>query len=260
MNPPFNTLDRPSNRGISAKKHPFFWFTLALGIAMAFMYCYEGWVVWRFEPVTDSPGWSETWKAGKWLITEVDPHGAAAGKLKSADQILALNGDTRAGRVGTRSYEHFAKPGSAYSLRILRESRPLEVELAWPRGHEPRAVASAVSYLLVSLSFYGVSVLFGLTRPEDRVTQLGALVCFGVALRLVPLAMWPFDGMDRLGTAMRDAVDLPDPWHLAVGYHFYCYFCSNLLRERVWGMVRMTLYGITGIFFLVGAPLCWFYM
>ncbi len=253
-------IGNASTARTSSGNKPFFWLTLSLGVGFMLIYAYAGWMIFRYEPVTDSKGWSAAWRSEGWFIAEVDSRSSAAGKLDVGDRLEAVNGDTRAAVVGVKLYEHFAAPGSPYTVRVLRRSRELNFSLVWPRGHDQGAVPSIVSYMLVSLSFCGVAILLGLSRAEDRVTQLGALTCFAVASRLLPFVLWPYNGMDRLGTAISDATDLQDPWHLALGYHFYCSFCANLLRERVWRVVRIGLYALVVIFFVSDAPMQWFRM
>jgi hypothetical protein len=173
--------------------------------------------------------------------------------------LRAFNGDVRAATVGPRIYEHFLAPGRSYTLRVVRGPVESEVSLSWPTSHRQAIVSTILSYLLVSLSFFGVAILLGLSRPEDRVTQLGCLTCLAVALRLLPVALWPYEGAGRLENVWMDAADLQDPWHLALGYHFYCCFCANLLREKIWYALRVFLYAAAGFFFMLNAPIQFFY-
>lgn len=237
------------------KKPFFFWLILTIGIGLSFVYLYTGWMVFRYEPAREPIGWRTELSKGAWLVSTVEPHGPAAGKLEVGDQVLALNGDARAAVAGPGISLHTLVPGSSYSLRILRHSREREITLSSSRQHGPGAVSQVVSYLLVSLSFCGVAILLGLSRPEDRVTQLGCLTCLAVALRLLPLALWSYEGMDRLGNALQDAADFQDPWHLALGYHFYYCFSANLLRERIWSVLRTLLYAAAAVFFAANAPI-----
>ena len=195
----------------SIRKPGFFWLTLVLAVAFSVMYLSVGWIIYHDEPDTEDSGWSAHWSDGEWVVTRVDPHGHAGGKLEPGDRLRAFNGDVRAAIVGPRIYEHFLAPGPSYALRVVRGSVEREVSLSWPTSHRQAIVSTVLSYLLVSLSFFGVAVLLGLSRPEDRVTQLGCLTCFAVALRLLPLALWPYEGAGRLESNANPASSPPGP-------------------------------------------------
>lgn len=243
----------------SPRKPAFFWLTVFLAVAFSLMYLSMGWIIYRDTPDTESSGWSASWRSGEWVVTRVDPHGHADGKLELGDRVRAFNGDARAATVDPKIYEHFLAPGPSYTLRVARGSVEREVFLSWPTAHRPRTVSSILGYLVVSISFFGVAIVLGLFRPEDRVTQLGCLACLAVALRLVPLVLWPYEGAGRIENAWIDAADFQDPWHLALGYHFYWCFCSNLLREKIWSAIRIFLYAVAGFFFLFNFPIQLFY-
>jgi hypothetical protein len=165
----------PRNPKSSKRKPGFFWLTLVLAVAFSLMYLSVGWIIYHDEPDTEASGWSAHWNDGEWVVTGVDPHGHAAGKLEPGDRLCAFNGDVRAATVGPRIYEHFLAPGPSYTLRVVRGSDEREVLLSWPTSHRQAIVSTILSYLLVSLSFFCVAVLLGLLLhfPKLRLNIAG---------------------------------------------------------------------------------------
>jgi len=77
----------------SRRKPIFFWIALLLGAVMLAFYVFAGVMVARYGSVTRDFGWKPERRTGQWYVAEVDPQGAASGKLQSGDLILAINDD-----------------------------------------------------------------------------------------------------------------------------------------------------------------------
>jgi hypothetical protein len=73
----------------------FFWIALLVGVVMLGLYLFAGVMIARYGTVTRDSGWQPERRDGQWYVAEVDPQGAAAGKLQAGDLILAVNDDPR---------------------------------------------------------------------------------------------------------------------------------------------------------------------
>ena len=247
-----NLLRRVAALGPAGKKPAFFWFALLLGIGFIGFYACSARVIYLHGADDKVLGWTFEQRNGAWVVTEVEPHGPAAGKLKPGDRLLAFNGDVRAAQIGPRIFEDFLATDSPYTLRLRRNSRDLDIALRSRLSRVPRWISEDLAYLVVSLSFFGVGILLGLLNPEDRVTQLGCLTCLAVAVRLLWVAM-PYGASERFDIALFHAAQIQDPWHLMLGYHFFWCFSANLLRERFWSLLRILIYAIGLLFFVPDA-------
>lgn len=227
----------------------FFRLTLLLAIGLSGFYLSAIRSICRYDPVKTSFGWTDTRRDGSWIVTEVDPQGPAAGLLDPGDRLLAFDGDTRAARTGAGVFEDFLAAGSSYSIRVSRNSQQRQISLS-PR-RSPRGKSWSLTLLFVSLSFFGVGVALGLMKPEDKVTQLGCLALLATAIRLLAIGMWSYPDVEAgLEGTLLSAARITDPWHLMLGYHFYYRFAGNLLREKLWSVLKALLY-VTGLVFFV---------
>jgi hypothetical protein len=87
----------------------FFWIALLVGVVMLGLYLFAGVMIARYGSVTRDSGWKPERRDGQWVVREVDPQGAAAGKLQADDVILAVN-DTRALPTRARAAGDSIKP------------------------------------------------------------------------------------------------------------------------------------------------------
>lgn len=240
--------------GPARNRPAFFWIALLLGVGFMGLYICSVWAILRHGAEDKDFGWTDAQRDGAWVVMAAEPHGPAAGKLEPGDRLLAFNGDARAARIGPDVFEHFLAPGSAYSLRVRRNSRDLEVALRPQLTRVPRLLLESLAYLVVSLSFFGVGVLLGLLSPEDRVTQLGCLTCVAVAVQLLSFAL-PYGVGGRFENTLVHGAEIQDPWHLMLAFQFFFCFSANLLHERVWSILRNVIYAIGLVFFVPNAPL-----
>ena len=74
-------------------KHPFFWFVLGYTVLFAALLIFVCGVTYRFGTAQRERGWDCSFQSNR-CYARVDPKGPAAGKLKSGDLILAVNGNT----------------------------------------------------------------------------------------------------------------------------------------------------------------------
>jgi len=257
---PFSAIHGPpeaappqANEGGSSRKTGFFWVAAAAGVVFLVLAAGTTWKATRYFDEIPGFGWSTARAGGVWRVTQVASSGPAT-LLRPGDAIQAFNGDSRAGAIGPEAYALGLTPGSAYNVRVLRGQQVLD--LALTVGVEPASVGLFVLYLMLAVSFCGMGMILGFSRPADRITQVGCLAGCAAGARLLELGASPFFGVGHgVALILDHALSLASPWHLALGYHFFYLF--SLRRSRPWAALALVFYvvcalkaAVTGVFSL----------
>jgi GAF domain-containing protein len=239
-------------RSLLSERPAFFWFALVLGVAFFGLYTNAAWIVYAYGNQVKFFGWDFAPSGKGWVVTHVTADGPAAGKLQRRDRIVAFNGDRTVVRLGPEWHTYMLSPDSFYTVRVARGSIENTYSLHLPPLRLSGNRLWAALYLVVSLAFYVLALLMGLLKPGDRVTQIGFLACLAVSLRIASLAlprgaMWGHGAASTFYTVLW----LQDPWHLILGYHFFQRFVGNILKERLWSILKVVLYGAGGVICIV---------
>jgi eukaryotic-like serine/threonine-protein kinase len=235
-----------------ARRKPlFFWIAVLLGTVMLTLYLFAGVMIARYGTVTRDSGWKPERRDGQWLVAEVDPLGAAAGKLQAGDQILAINRDVRIARIDSPDVWSVTARQDAYSLEVKRGSEELHLELQPERRQNYRNLGGILSNLAASLGFYLVGLMLGLLKPEDRVTRRASLTLLAWASFTLFISL---QQMVALFTFWERAVllfiNLISPLQFALSYHFYYRFPASAPRGRLWTSLQYLLYLWAGLLYV----------
>ena len=230
-----------------ARRPAFFWFAIAVGIAMGGMFACSGYVVYRNIGGRDF-GWESSYSRGGWNIVKVYEGSPADAILEPGDRVLAFNGDPRAARVGPDLYRQFLRPGSDYSMRVLRRGQPQDFSLRVKLWLDPRSFAWAASYFILGLVNSATGLAMALLKPRDRLAQLGFGALTLAALRNLasPLSAHPGTPAD-LEFVVNQVVFFTFPVALAVGYHFIHLMSAESAREFTWRAIKWLLYGASAV-------------
>src|SRR5206468_11093186 len=135
------------------RKPIFFWIAVLLGALMLSFYIFAGVMISRYGAVTRDSGWKPERRDGQWYVAEVDPQGAAAGKLQAGDLILAINDDPRIASIDSSDVWWVTARQDAYTLEVERGSEQRHFELQVERTQNYRNMGVFLSNLAASLGF-----------------------------------------------------------------------------------------------------------
>jgi len=171
-------------------------------------------------------GWTEQQRGRWWHVHVIDPDGPASGALQPGDRILALNDVPPAPGPGTRFLRMPLRVGDRYSIAVERNGRRVEAEL--PTAADPAAWNTRVTYFFICVVWCGIGALIGLARP-DRITA--RLACAAAVAT----------GFSYLSAGVVQTGPFWGPFHVAIGYHFFCWFPSDRRPTRAvrWSMYAM---------------------
>jgi hypothetical protein len=170
-----------------------------------------------------------------WVLTAVDPAGAAAGLLQAGDRVLAINGWPPLVRgLGWASFMDL-RPGERFPMRIARDGQEVEVSLPAPVVHDSRQLWFVqIPLLLISFSFFASGLVVGLLRPEDRVARLYAALALVVAVALLPYGVFVYQAWERPERMALAAARVLAPLVHPLALHFFVAFPPSPRRSRVW--------------------------
>ena len=180
--------------------------TVALGVSglVGVAFVLTSAVVIRYGADTREFGWSPGRGDPPAVVRDVAPAGAAAGLLQPGDVIVALDGDRRVARLGSRSFSQLLRPGPRYTLTVRRDDVERRVTLTVGRGTSVEQARLSYSLLFDALTWFVVATLIALFRPEQVVSRSAYLA--GMALGLFMLAQARGPAMAWVSPATRTAL------------------------------------------------------
>jgi hypothetical protein len=229
------------------RRPAFFWFAIACGIAISGMWASTAYVAYRNTGGRDF-GWESLYSRAGWTAVNVYTGGPADGKLRSGDRFLAFNGDTRATRIGPDAFRQFLRPGSDYSIRVLRHGETHEYRLRVQPWQDWGSYPWAATYLILSLVNLSTGLAMALLKPRDSLARLGFATLGLAAVRNLasPLSAHPGTPPD-MEFVLNQLAGLTFPAVLAAGYHFIHRISAASAKEFVWLAIQRLLYGVTAI-------------
>jgi hypothetical protein len=235
-----------------ARRKPlFFWIAWLLGAVMLTLYLFAGVMISRYGTVTRDSGWKPARRDGQWYVLEVDPQGAASGKLQAGDLILALNDDVRIARVDSPLVWSVIAREDTYTLEVERGSEQRRLELQPERRQNYRNLGGILSNLAASVGFYLVGLMLGLLKPEDRLTRRASLALLAWASFTLFISL---QQMSELFTfwerVVLTSINLIFPLQFALSYHFYYRFPASAPRGRFWTSLQYLLYVWAGLLYV----------
>jgi eukaryotic-like serine/threonine-protein kinase len=217
----------------------FFWGVALAGAVMLGLYAFAGVMVYRYGALNEDSGWDAMRRGEAWYISEVDPQGAADGRLQVGDEILAINDDARVARVPY--WKKRIAPESDYTIRVRRSSVEHEFTLHLPLRKDNRELGRKLSYFVISLAFFLWAVAIGLLKPEQKITRLACIALFTPALFFLSQVL-PRSFLQGGELAVAILIGAVSPLHWVIAYHFYYRFPPGVPRGRFWSFVLYALY------------------
>lgn len=232
-------------------RHPFFHVVLILGgLALAVLIQALVWIA-RFGDLEQDFGWVTGWDAQGRYIAEVTPTGPAAGKLAAGDRLIAINGDTRVQGGPRFFYTNTINTkistipiNGFYTIEILRAGSPMDIRLNASIRHVPLKRPGAVMQIVVALVMLVCALLMGLLRPDQRITQLGALYFLSVSVTaaMIPVVGLIFDFVRGYGLFLCVLCSGVKCLSSPLGYDFFWRFPPGVHPSRFWSLFRFVLY------------------
>jgi hypothetical protein len=198
-------------------------------------------MLWRHGARSRDYGWTAASRDTGRYVDAVEPSGPAAGRLAPGDRILAVDGDTRLRTLFTVHFFH-VRPGEAYTLRVARDGRtldvPLRVGLRPDRG-EARREAFA---LPGAVCLAGIGVATALRRASATPGRWLAAAGLSSSVAALGFALPPLDLLDRSEYALAALITSADPVYLAVVFDLYSRSLGDAPRGPAGKAARALLY------------------
>lgn len=209
----------------------FFWVMLAAAVIVVPLLAVVSVRSVRDGDSLRDDGWQAARDGGAWRVASVTP-GSQAAALETGDEIVAVDGDVRAGRIGPGWQLTGLMPGDAYRLTIRRGEVTTTVSLQARARPDPAFTKWVVAYLAVALTCFIVAMMVALVKPEDRMVQFAALSQLLLVPFILAIALRPVIGIrqDRLAIAL----ELTFPFYFVCGYLFFERFPHVVTRTRFW--------------------------
>ncbi|MBX7219383.1 MAG: protein kinase [Blastocatellia bacterium] len=222
---------------------PFVWVTVTLAVGTLVVLGWAGLVLNKFGGRSLDYGWTQTSRAEGWYVAEVNPQGPAAGKLQPGDRLLALEDDTRYGRLGRGVHQLLHPGGGSYRVRVERSERIVEYTLNATLGPANRPIWPLWILLAVGAICTACALLVGLFKPAEPLPQLVTLALFLIALTqaqncFANVAVF-LQGMDLAACRLLNAVTW---FETALNFHICYRFATSVPPRRFWSGLGLLLY------------------
>lgn len=232
-----------------ATRPRFYWLVLVAATLVFFLFLETAWSVFQNRDSLRADDWNAKPSKRGWVISDVDPHGAAAGKLAPGDRLITLNGSARVAEFGPKRLSRETPVGSTELVEVerggLRRIVPVQVEKRRMGGPLTLAVHLFIGVLLLLTGAW-----IGMARPDNRTAQLGfgaflggALIFLSEVLASVPVPLGGVVGAMVIGAIWK-------PFHLAIGYDFNSRFPWTVPEGKLARSIRVSFY-IAAAFFWV---------
>ena len=236
-----------------SSRPPFFWLVALATPVILCAYVYIAYITARYGGLAVEFGWDAAREGAAWRVSRIAASGPADGRLQVGDLVLALNGNDRAGRLGPfydfSGYEHNIRfvrvhPSAApYTVSMVRDGAPAQVELLPRVANEPGGLATTISLIATSLSFFIVGIVVGLSRPRDELPRLLALASLPSAVMLLAIAMQPAN-VFLTGWEVYPRLVIANvyPFHYLLAYGFFFRVACGSLRPQFWSQLERVLW------------------
>lgn len=245
------TAFAPALTGAKHNQQPkpfFFWLMCAISVVLLGYFVFAGVMTYRYGGLGNDHGWQAARKSSNWYVTEVNPQGAAAGKLQVGDQLLAINDDPRFARIGLAGFQKAYPQGGAYTVRIARGSVEHQFDLQTVFRSDSQQLLLGISYLPLAAVFFLVGAVIGLFKPGERTSQLGSLALLIISILFLRRSLSeiaPFlSGIERL---IWLPVLLLRWFRASVAYHFCYRFPAGVSSGWFWSFLIYLFYVWTAV-------------
>jgi hypothetical protein len=188
-----------------ASRHPFFLFTVAVAPLCLAALSAVAFVAWRYGPYERVFGWSTVASSNGLLVIEVEPGGAADGRLTVGDRIAGVS----SGVIPPVGFHRRAAPLDRPYTVHMAEGRSVVLQPPTVRAGRLGGIGAV---FLCAAVYVAVGLLLGFARPELRNARLLSTGFIAVGLlqlqsviysfvdqlsgveHLIPIALSPFTG------------------------------------------------------------------
>lgn len=235
-----------SKTGNLSGKHPFFLFVCAAACVSVLFCCFTGLMLYRYGKFSKDFGWTYSSRGGDSVqVVGIDPLGPAAGKLRVKDRIISIDGDTR--YAHSPPYFRFMRipPGGSYTVRISRDGAEQDFTLAARLKSGYENLGHMLFMLVMGISFCGLSLLIGISRPDLKSARLATLTWLSFSFVRISNAMFPIHTLfntTELGLYWLIEGLSFDPLEGALAYHFYYRFPSGIPKGKFWSILKYGFY------------------
>lgn len=234
----------------SSLRKIFTWFAPAAAlVAIALCALSVQGIVWH-QGVPVSLGWMPESRGDDCFVADVDQNGPARGRLSVGDQIISINGSTRAAHFGPPP-ELLAGP-QTYSIDVRRNGETLHLALPlWVRPDPPWKLYLYLSLALVNL---GLGIWIGAARPGLPAARVSFFVQIALAATFATATLSEFPphlaGV-TLWLAVLFASEIWQPLEWAAVYDVALRFPQSISQPALLRLLRVLFY-VTGALLLVG--------
>ncbi len=226
----------------------FIWFAVPAVLVVGAILCLCIWGISRPNGTRADSGWSAIPSGNRWFVSQINPQGPAAGKLRIGDQLISIDGSRRIAQFGPSP--QLKSQSGEHSIEVLRNG--LQVKLALPVAQTSRAGWRISSYLCLAIVNLVIAIWIGFSRPDYAVARL-AFFLFLATARTFEADVFgafspPLPPVILVITALFTAhIWMPIEW--AVAFDFALRFPEPLLQPRVLRLLRIFLY-VAGVLVL----------
>ncbi len=242
----------PHTRGLlrvaSSYRRPLYArLVLSLGTALAALFLFAGFVVFKYRDVLKVTGFSTEYRAGAFFVSRILAGGPSDGRLKVGDRLLAIDGDPRAERVGPAFRIRQLPGGSSYELLVGRGQERLAVRLRLENAPRPPGDAPYyLSILAVGLAFVVTGLVIGAARPEEGIARVGTAALMLSALTILRSGVAGFVNLlQGAETILSPWVPVMSPLHMAAAFAFFVGFPAGVTVGRFGSSLRWALYALS---------------
>ena len=216
----------------------FYWFVVTSTALLLLIFPFEIYNVLHHGDSLSNLGWTAVSSSGKWTVGTVPRSGPAAGKLKSGDELLAIDGDERAARTGPYWFLSHKSPGDTYTVDIERGSLRISIPLTVTETVVSGQRFWATLQFIVALIFLGTGAIIGLGKPAEPTGRSAFLSAAFSAMFLMSISATVMRNGGIRGWPLWTTLGLDCAFgiHYLWGYWFYSRFPRPVGRTRAWAI------------------------
>jgi signal transduction histidine kinase/DNA-binding NarL/FixJ family response regulator len=164
---------------------------LALAVACVAVYGFAAVELFRDGEAARDLGFVYGPAADGWVVSSVAAGGAAAGRLRVGDRIVAIDGDREPAYGLVWVALRRIPPGTPFTLRVAGPRGERDVVLRARLERTTAALATGLPYFLVGLSFLVVGLAVAAARPGLRIARLLVVFFLVASIAFLSQALGP---------------------------------------------------------------------
>ena len=233
---------------------PFFWFALIVSILLLAVFPFQLFQILRSGNTMAVPGWAAVASSSGWTVSQVQRAGPAAGKLKTGDRLLSIDGDVRAATTGPSWFLSHKRPGEQYTVEIQRGDNQAALQLPMLAINVPGQRLWGSIQALTALIFLITGAIIGLAKPTESTARNAFLSAVFSAMFLLSIASFVMRsaGLQGLPLWITIALDCAFGLHYLFGFRFYSRFPQPVHLTPVWALFEYSIVISAGLLWALG--------